>query len=213
LAPVLVAAVAGATAFLGFSLLPPALGEPRGTGELEASRCAPAPAVPVGHSSESAKENAMRRILVAAAAIAMAGSVVAHDAASDGAQELAPEEIVFKDDPAFPNGGQTALLHGDPTKPGLFILRIKFPPNYVVPPHTHPGFETVTVLTGAMGSGMGEKADLTKGKMLKAGGMLALPANHAHYVWTADEETVIQVAAVGPFDLIYINPADDPRKK
>jgi quercetin dioxygenase-like cupin family protein len=53
-------------------------------------------------------------------------------------------------------------LHGDPTKPGLFVLRIKFPPNYVVPPHTHPGFETVTVLSGAMGSRMAEKADLTK---------------------------------------------------
>jgi hypothetical protein len=64
-----------------------------------------------------------------------------------------------------------------------------------------------------MGSGMGKKADLKKGKMLKAGGLLALPANHAHYVWTEGEETIIQVAAVGPFDLIYINPEDDPRKK
>ena len=157
----------------------------------------------------------MRKAL--AAFMVMIGSTVfalAHDAGNkDAVKELAPEEIIFRDDPAFPNGGQTALLHGDPTKPGLFILRIKFPPNYVVPPHTHPGFETVSVLTGAMGSGMGEKADITKGKMLKAGGMLALPANHAHYVWTGDEETIIQVAAVGPFDLIYINPADDPRKK
>ena len=49
--------------------------------------------------------------------------------------------------------------------------------------------------------------------MLKAGGMLALPANHPHYVWTTDEETIIQVAAVGPFDLVYVNPDDDPRKK
>lgn len=160
----------------------------------------------------------MKKILAAAAMIALASVTlahvsIAHDAGTaDGLKELAPDEIVFRDDPAFPNGGQTALLHGDPTKPGLFILRIKFPANYVVPPHTHPGFETVTVLSGAMGSGMGEKAEL-KGKMLKAGGILALPANHAHYVWTADEETIIQVAAVGPFDLIYINPADDPRNK
>jgi quercetin dioxygenase-like cupin family protein len=156
----------------------------------------------------------MRKAFIAAGLIALAGSVLAHDGANpDGAKELEPEAIVFKDDPAFPKGGQTVVLHGDPTKPGLFILRAKFPPNYVVPPHTHPGFETVTVLSGAMGSGMGEKADLPKGKMLKAGGMLALPANHAHYVWTTDEETIIQVAAVGPFDLTYINPEDDPRKK
>ena len=156
----------------------------------------------------------MRKAFVAAGLIALAGSVLAHDAASPNeAKELAPEAIVFKDDPAFPKGAQTVVLHGDPTKPGLFILRAKFPPNYVVSPHTHPGSETVTVLSGGMGSGMGEKADLSTGKMLKAGGMLALPANHAHYVWTADEETIIQVAAVGPFDLKYINPDDDPRKK
>ena len=156
----------------------------------------------------------MMKAFVAAGLIAIAGAALAHDAANmDGVKELAPEEIIFRDDPAFPKGAQTALLHGDPAKPGLFILRIKFPPNYVVPPHTHPGFETFSVLRGAMGSGMGEKADLTKGKMLRAGGMLALPANHAHYVWTADEETIIQVAAVGPFDLVYINPEDDPRKK
>ena len=156
----------------------------------------------------------MMKALVIVALIALASTVVAHQAASmEEAKEFTPGEITYRDDPAFPKGAQTVVLHGDPAKPGLFILRVKFPPNYVVPPHTHPGFETVTVLSGAMGSGMGEKADLSKGKMLKAGGMLALPANHAHYVWTTDEETIIQVAAVGPFDLVYINPDEDPRKK
>lgn len=172
--------------------------------------CATPPTLPNSNS----KEENMNKGLVAAGMIALAGAAFAHDAAdTSGAKELTPEAIVLTDDPAFPKGAQTVVLHGDPTKPGLFILRAKFPPNYVVPPHTHPGFETVTVLSGAMGSGMGEKADVTKGKMLKAGGMLALPANHAHYVWTTDEETIIQVAAVGPFDLVYINPEDDPRKK
>jgi len=155
-----------------------------------------------------------KALITAAGMIALVGTVSAHDAGTaDAAKELTPQEMTFRDDPAFPKGAQTVLLHGDPKQPGLFILRIKFPPNYLVPPHTHPGFETVTVLSGSMGSGMGEKADLSKGKMLKAGGLLALPANHAHYVWTTDEETVIQVAAVGPFDLVYINPEDDPRKK
>jgi quercetin dioxygenase-like cupin family protein len=155
----------------------------------------------------------MKKILVAAGIIAVAGSVFAHDAASTSeVKELVPEELIYRDDPAFPKGAQTVVLQGDPKQAGLLVLRVKFPANYVVPPHTHPGLETVTVLSGAMGSGMGEKAEL-KGKMLKAGGMLALPANHAHYVWTGDEETIIQVAAIAPFDLTYINPADDPRKK
>jgi hypothetical protein len=49
--------------------------------------------------------------------------------------------------------------------------------------------------------------------MLGAGSLLLLPADHPHYVWAADEEVIIQVTAIGPFDLTYINPEDDPRKK
>lgn len=154
----------------------------------------------------------MRRGLIAAALLVLAGSALAHDTAHD-AKELTPADFAFEDNPAFPKGAKTVVVHGDPSKPGLFILRAKFPPNYVVPPHTHPVFESVTVMSGSMGSGMGEKADTTKGKMLGPGSLLLLPADHAHYVWTGDEETIIQVAAIGPFDLIYINPEDDPRKK
>lgn len=183
----------------------------------ESAICAPRTSSRVRQEAPSMQRESrrigMRKSIVAATMMALAGTALAHEATTSEPMELAPEEIVFKDDPAFPKGAQTAVLHGDPAKPGLFILRLKFPANYVVPPHTHPGFETVTVLSGAMGSGMGEKADLTKGKMLEAGGMLALPANHVHYVWTTDKETIIQVAAVGPFDIIYTDPSEDPRKK
>lgn len=156
----------------------------------------------------------MKKRLVAVLLIALAGTAYAHDAANmNEMAELAPGEMIYRDDPAFPKGGQTVVLLGDPAKPGLFILRAKFPPNYVVPPHTHPGYETVTVLSGTMGNAMGERFDPSKGKMMEAGSVLGLPANHAHYVWTTDEEVIIQVTAIGPFDLNYVNPDDDPRKK
>lgn len=156
----------------------------------------------------------MRKAIIAAAMLSMATCAFAKDDAYlQEMKELTPEDIVYKDDPAFPKGGQTVVILGDPSKPGLFIIRAKFPPNFVVPPHTHPAFESVTVLSGTMGSGMGEKADTSKGKILKAGSMLALPANHAHYVWSLDEETIVQVTGNGPFDLKYINPDDDPRNK
>jgi quercetin dioxygenase-like cupin family protein len=154
----------------------------------------------------------MRKGLIAAALIALASPALAGDAAHD-AKELTPGGMAFEDNPAFPKGAQTVVLHGDPSKPGLFILRAKFPPNYVVPPHTHPVFESVTVLSGTMGSGMGKTVEKSKGKMLGAGSLLLLPADHPHYVWAGDEEVIIQVAAIGPFDLIYVNPEDDPRKK
>lgn len=154
----------------------------------------------------------MLKGLITAALIAVAGSAFAGDTSHD-AKELRPGDITFEDNPAFPKGAQTVVVYGDPSKPGLFILRAKFPPNYVVPPHTHPVFESVTVMTGSMGSGMGKTVDKSTGKMLEAGSLLLLPADHPHYVWTGDQETIIQVAANGPFDLIYANPEDDPRKK
>lgn len=154
----------------------------------------------------------MRRHLIAGAMIVLSGAAFAMDPAQH-ARELTPADIKFEDNPAFPEGAQSMLIHGDPTKPEFFIIRLRFPPNYVVPPHTHPAFESVTVLTGSMGSGMGEKVEKPKGKMLEQGSLLLLPANHAHYVWTEDEETIIQVAATGPFDIIYVDPEDDPRKK
>jgi quercetin dioxygenase-like cupin family protein len=154
----------------------------------------------------------MKKGLIAAALILLAGTALAGDAGHD-AKELTPADVAFQDNPAFPKGAQTAVLYGDPDKPGLFILRAKFPPNYVVPPHTHPVFESVTVLTGSMGSGMGKTVEKEKGKIMGPGSLLLLPADHPHYVWSGDEETIIQVTAVGPFDLIYVNPEDDPRKK
>ena len=154
----------------------------------------------------------MRIGLVAAAFITLAGSALAHDTAND-AKELTPGAMTYEDNPAFPKGAKTVVLYGDPAKPGLFILRAKFPPHYVVPPHTHPVFESVTVLSGTMGSGMGETVDKSKGKVLEAGSLLLLPADHPHYVWAGDEEVTIQVTAIGPFDLKYVNPADDPRLK
>lgn len=154
----------------------------------------------------------MKRSLIAAAMVAMASAALASDTAHE-ARELTPADIKFVDNPAFPPGAQSELIHGDPAKPEFFIIRLKFPPNYIVPAHTHPALESVTVLTGAMGSGMGKTVDTSKGKMLGAGSLLILPANHPHYVWTADEETIIQVAATGPFDIIYVNPDEDPRKK
>jgi quercetin dioxygenase-like cupin family protein len=154
----------------------------------------------------------MRKGLIAALLIALASSAFAQEVPHD-AKELTPGAMTYQDNPAFPKGAQTVVLHGDPAKPGLFILRAKFPPNYVVPPHTHPVFESVTVLSGTMGSGMGKTVEKAKGKMLGAGSLLLLPADHPHYVWAADEEVIIQVTAIGPFDLTYINPEDDPRKK
>lgn len=150
----------------------------------------------------------MKKFLVAVAALALASPTLAHD---DGSVFHA-EEIVFKDNNAFPPGAKTAVLLGDAATPGLFVLQVKLPANYVVPAHTHPGLETVVMLEGSMGLGSGKTVEKT-GKMLSPGSAFFVPKDHPHYVWTGDKGATFQVTVNAPFDLIYVNPEDDPRKK
>ena len=150
----------------------------------------------------------MKKLLICAALIALASSAVAQDAM----KVIKSDEIAWREHPIF-KGAQTVILIGDPTKPETIVQRVKFPPNYKVPPHTHPYAEVVTVISGSFGNAMGEKFDPSKGEMLKAGSVFALPAKHAHYVWTNNEEAVLQLHFTGPGGIDFINPADDPRKK
>ena len=120
------------------------------------------------------------------------------------------DKIEWKDEPVLPGDAQSALVIGDPTKPGVFMAYLKFPANYEIPAHTHPFAEVVTVLKGAAWNGMGEKLDRTKGDILGAGSSFTLPAGHAHYLWN-EEETIVLLTATGPWNITYINPEDDPR--
>jgi uncharacterized RmlC-like cupin family protein len=86
------------------------------------------------------------------------------------------------------------------------------PAGYKVPAHWHPTVENITVLSGVLQMGMGEKLDPSMATRLPAGGFMHLPARATHSVWTT-QETVIQVHGMGPFEITYINPADDPRKR
>ncbi|MGA8655968.1 MAG: cupin domain-containing protein [Chthoniobacterales bacterium] len=78
-----------------------------------------------------------------------------------------------------------------------------------VPPHTHPYWEVVTVLSGTYWNAMGD--DMENGVALKPGSVFVLPANHTHHTWTTDEEVIVQVNFTGPGGVTFINPADDPR--
>ena len=125
---------------------------------------------------------------------------------------LAPGDLTWKAAPAvLPPGAQMAVIEGDPAAPdALFTLRAKLPANYKIPPHFHPADEHVTVLSGTFAVGHGEQFDAAKARDLPAGGFFVMPAKHPHFALTRTE-TIIQVHAVGPWGLTYVNPADDPR--
>ena len=112
--------------------------------------------------------------------------------------------------PSLPAGAEVAVLAGDPTKEGPFVMRARLPDGYRIAPHWHPAVENVTVISGTFGIGTGETFDPAGGKELGPGGLFVMQPETAHFAW-ASGETVIQVHSIGPWQLNYINPADDPR--
>ncbi len=121
-----------------------------------------------------------------------------------------PEDLVWGEPTDIPSGAKGTVIEGDPSKAGYFTVRAKFPAGYKIAPHTHPAAERLTVLSGNLNMGMGEKFDKDATKPMPAGTYFSMPAGMAHFVYTT-EETEIQLSAVGPWGITYINPEDDPR--
>jgi hypothetical protein len=113
--------------------------------------------------------------------------------------------------PGLPSGAKVAVVSGDPGKAGDFTLRIKMPANYMVAPHHHPADEVVRVMdAGTLNYGMGEKLDKSNAGQLTKGSHVTMQAGMNHWVFTNDP-VEIQVSGTGPFQIIYVDPKDDPR--
>jgi hypothetical protein len=151
-----------------------------------------------------------RRLLTALAILGAVGGTVGAQMAEEPTVMTSKGLKWMAAPPALPPGSQVAVLQGDPTKEGPFTLRAKLPAGYKVPPHWHPTDENVTVISGTLLMGMGDKLDRSMAKSMGAGSFISLPAKCHHFVW-ATKPTIIQVHAMGPFEVTYINPADDPR--
>jgi hypothetical protein len=113
--------------------------------------------------------------------------------------------------PVLPKGAKIAVLSGDPFKPGPFVIRLKMPAGYKIAPHWHSQAENLTVISGAFNLGSGDKADKAHAHLLHAGGFHYLPAMAHHYAFS-NTATVLQIHGEGPFNITFINAADDPSK-
>jgi quercetin dioxygenase-like cupin family protein len=138
-------------------------------------------------------------------------AVLPLSALADEMVAISAKEIEWKPAPGMPKGAQMALLYGDPSKEGPFVVRLKIPAGYKFPAHTHPYDHNVTILSGSVHVGMGEKLDEKNAQQLKAGGYVHVPKGINHYAWFT-EETIFQDNSMGPAGVTYANPADDPRK-
>jgi quercetin dioxygenase-like cupin family protein len=158
----------------------------------------------------------MRRI---ARSIALASVLALSLGAIAQAQDHGTHSIVSPDDlnwtaapPALPSGTEIVVVSGNPGQEGPYVLRLKFPSETRVAPHTHPNDENLTVISGVFHIGTGDQFDEAKGQMLMPGGFARMPNGMPHFAW-ASEETVVQLHGIGPSGISYVNPADDPRNQ
>jgi quercetin dioxygenase-like cupin family protein len=143
-------------------------------------------------------------ILFAAAVLMVSSTAVANAQKTELKWGPAP--------PSLPAGARMAVVRGNPAAPGPFTIRLRLPSGFTVPPHFHPVDEHQTLISGRIGHGMGDSIDVKAVKWLRPGQSITLPATSHHYVKTRGR-TLVEVSAVGPFSVTYVNAKEDPRNR
>jgi quercetin dioxygenase-like cupin family protein len=170
----------------------------------------------VRSDSSLAGEDVMKTFIATTVLLATASVLVAQYPPKD---EPARRTMLTQDQiqwgagpPALPKGAQFAVIEGDIKAKGLFTYRLKMPGGYQIKPHFHPVDEHITIISGILHMGVGDKFDTGAGTTLPAGSYVVRPAGTHHFAWS-EGETIVQVHAVGPWGVTYVNPAYDPRKQ
>jgi hypothetical protein len=135
----------------------------------------------------------------------------AHQPGEDRFIAIHPEEIRWAPFPAFPADARLAVLVGDPTQPGPYVIRVKLPAGTRMSPHQHPEDRIYTVISGVFYIGLGDEFDASKLNAYGPGSVIVLPGGQSHFHWARSGEYITQVTALGPLGLAYVDPRDDPR--
>jgi|SRR5277367_1037404 len=152
---------------------------------------------------------------VAQESVKPASKMPAKSAAKAAAKNaFTPDQIPYGPAPAFLQpGAMLAVLEGNPMgATGDYTIRLKIPDGYKIAPHWHPKRENVTVISGTLKVGMGDKFDESKMMSFPATSFAYLDPSMHHYAMSSGE-TVVQIHGVAPVKFNYIDPNDDPSKK
>lgn len=121
--------------------------------------------------------------------------------AAQGSAPVVPRLQIQPDALTWNSGGdgiQTAIVLGDPAKPGIYVTRLRFAKGTRIAPHLHPDERVAVVLSGSMYFGYGNAFDESGFTHMVAGSTWTEPPNTAHFAWAKDEDVVIQVTGIGP---------------
>lgn len=152
----------------------------------------------------------MRAILnISAGAAALACAIYAPAIVAqttDGFLRILPEQTPFKS--PLGAGPSQAVLYGDPSKPGVYVVRNKFPPGAHSNPHFHSQDRHATVIKGVWWTGVGETLDFKTAVPLKAGSYMLHPANGVHWDGAGEEEVIVQIIGIGPVETTRVGKSD-----
>jgi hypothetical protein len=101
-------------------------------------------------------------------------------------------------DPSNDLGVLTAIIDGDPAKPGYYLVINRFPPGVMSRPHFHRDERHVLVISGTWYTGEGEAFTPEKTVPLDAGDYMRHAAGRFHYDGALDEEAVVAISGYGP---------------
>ncbi len=120
------------------------------------------------------------------------------------AQSVQPDDLGFiiaQPDDLFQGGARSETIYGDPSKPGLYVIRITFPPGAGSRPHYHSTARYITVIKGTWYTSWGPKSDIYNPDDMMAvaeGTFIYQPPEGHHYDMAKDEEVIVQIMGMGP---------------
>lgn len=126
-------------------------------------------------------------------------------------KSILPEDIEWKPFPAFPPSARLAVLVGEPTQAGPYLIRVRVPSGVKLMPHKHPEDRIYTVISGVFYIGLGAQFEAEDLKAYPPGSVVVLPGDTWHFHWAKSGEYITQVTAIGPLGLEYREAQDDPR--
>jgi quercetin dioxygenase-like cupin family protein len=126
-------------------------------------------------------------------------------------RSILPEDIEWKPFAALPPSVGLAVLVGEPSASGPYVIKVKVPSGVKTMPHRHPEDRVYTVISGVFYVALGDQFDADKLNAYPPGCVIVLPGDTPHYHWAKSGEYIVQVTAIGPLGLEYMNSKDDPR--
>ena len=145
--------------------------------------------------------------------VSMKEKVPSHQPGQDVFKAVLPEDIDWKPFAAFPPSVRLAVVVGQPSEKGPYVIRVKVPRGVKLMPHKHTEDRIYTVISGIFYIGLGDQFDAKKLAAYPPSAVIILPGNTSHFHWAKSGEYITQVTAIGPLGIEYVDSNDDPRTK